>query len=80
MELMWLAGRLAPDFNTTAYFRKDKGKAIHHVRSPFSVLSRQLNLFSEAVAPIDGRRFTAVNNHEHSHPLTPEDGYLPPLR
>src|SRR5438105_14663146 len=28
IELMWLTGRLAPDFKTIADFRKDNGKAI----------------------------------------------------
>jgi transposase len=28
VELMWLTGRLAPDFKTIADFRKDNGKAI----------------------------------------------------
>jgi transposase len=28
IELMWLTGRLAPDFKTIANFRKDNGAAI----------------------------------------------------
>jgi transposase len=28
LELMWLTGRLMPDFKTIANFRKDNGKAI----------------------------------------------------
>jgi transposase len=31
VELMWLTGRLAPDFKTIARFRKDNGKAIRSV-------------------------------------------------
>lgn len=31
VELMWLTGRLAPDFKTIADFRKDNGKAIRSV-------------------------------------------------
>jgi len=31
VELMWLTGRLAPDFKTIAEFRKDHGAAIHKV-------------------------------------------------
>jgi len=31
IELMWLLGRLAPDFKTIANFRKDNGKAIRSV-------------------------------------------------
>jgi hypothetical protein len=33
LELMWLTGRLAPDFKTIADFRKDTGEAIHRVCS-----------------------------------------------
>ena len=31
VELMWLIGRLTPDFKTIADFRKDNGKAIRNV-------------------------------------------------
>jgi transposase len=31
VELMWLTGRLMPDFKTIARFRKDNGKAIRNV-------------------------------------------------
>ena len=34
VELMWLTGRLAPDFKTIARFRKDNGKAIPSPRLP----------------------------------------------
>ena len=35
VELMWLLGRLAPDFKTIADFRKDNTKAIRRVQSGF---------------------------------------------
>ena len=35
VELMWLAGRLAPDFKTIADFRRDNGKAIRSVCRQF---------------------------------------------
>jgi transposase len=38
VELMWLTGRLAPDFKTIANFRKDNGKAIGKVCRQFVVL------------------------------------------
>src|SRR6201989_3500206 len=38
VELMWLTGRLAPDFKTIADFRKDNGTAIRAVCSQFVVL------------------------------------------
>jgi transposase len=38
IELMWLSGRLMPDFKTIASFRKDNGKAIRRVCRQFIVL------------------------------------------
>jgi transposase len=62
IELMWLTGRLAPDFKTIANFRKDNGEAIGAVCSQFVTLCRGLNLFTRAVVAIDGSKFKAVNN------------------
>jgi transposase len=39
VELMWLTGRLMPDFKTIANFRKDNSKAIRGVCRQFVVLS-----------------------------------------
>ncbi len=64
VELMWLTGRLAPDFKTIADFRKDNGKAIRSVCREFIVLCRRLDLFSEAIVAIDGSKFKAVNNRD----------------
>jgi transposase len=62
VELMWLVGRLAPDFKTIANFRKDNGEAIRLVCREFVMLCRKLNLFAEAFVAIDGSKFKAVNN------------------
>ena len=64
IELMWLTGRLAPDFKTIASFRRDNGPAIRAVCAQFVVLCRQLNLFTRAVIAIDGSKFKAVNNRD----------------
>ena len=64
VELMWLTGRLAPDFKTIADFRKDNGEAIRRVCRQFVELSRQLGLLGEAVVAIDGSKFKAVNNRD----------------
>src|SRR6187397_1225574 len=56
VELMWLTGRLAPDFKTIADFRKDNGTAIRAVCVQFIVLCRNLNLFTRAVVALDGSR------------------------
>lgn len=48
VELMWLRGRLAPDFKTIAGFRKDNGEAIRLVCREFVMLCRKLDLFAKA--------------------------------
>jgi transposase len=50
LELMWLTGRLTPDFKTIADFRKDNGPAIRAVRARFIAICGQLGLFAHAVA------------------------------
>ena len=67
VELMWLTGRLAPDFKTIADFRRDNGKGIRNVCRRFVMLCRELKLFSEAVVAIDGSKFKAVNNRERNY-------------
>jgi hypothetical protein len=47
VELMWLTGRLAPDFKTIASFRQANGASIRAVCSQFIVLCRQ------PVAPVE---------------------------
>ena len=46
VELMWLTGRLTPDFKTIADFRKDNGPAIRGTCRQFIALCRQLGLFA----------------------------------
>ena len=57
VELVWLTGRLMPDFETIADFRKDNGEAIRRVCREFVLLCRRLELFSEASVAIDGSKF-----------------------
>ena len=64
IELMWLTGRLAPDFKTIADFRKDNGEAIRKACREFVLLCRSLGLFQEATVAIDGSKFKAVNNRD----------------
>jgi transposase len=66
VELMWLTGRLAPDFKTIADFRKDNGIAIRLVCREFVMLCRKLNLFANAFVAIDGSKFKAVNNRDRN--------------
>ncbi|MBM1172694.1 IS1182 family transposase [Microvirga arabica] len=64
LELIWLTGRLMPNFKTIADFRRDNGPAIRAACTQFVVLCRQLNLLTRAVVAIDGSKFKAVNNRD----------------
>jgi transposase len=64
VELIWLTGKLMPDFKTIADFRRDNGPAIRNVCREFIELCRGLNLFCEAIVAIDGSKFKAVNNRD----------------
>ena len=66
IELVWLTGRLMPDFKTVADFRKDNGEAIRKVCREFVVLCRRLELFSETSVAIDGSKFKAVNARDRN--------------
>src|SRR5699024_946421 len=66
IELMWLTGRLAPDFKTIADFRKDNGSAIRRVCREFVMLCRRLGSVSLALCAYDGSKFTAVNGRDRN--------------
>ncbi len=51
IEMMWLTGRLMPDFKTISNFRKVNAKALRVVCREFVVLCRNLDLFSEVMLP-----------------------------
>ncbi len=66
VELMWLIGRLAPDFKTIADFRKENGKAIRQVCREFVEICRRLELFTQSMVAIDGSKFKAVNSRRNN--------------
>jgi transposase len=66
LELIWLTGRLAPDFKTIADFRKDNGGAITAVCSQFIALCRNMKVFSHAIVAIDGSKLKAVNSRDRN--------------
>jgi transposase len=76
VELMWLTGRLAPDFKTIADFRKDNGMAIRAVCAQFVGLCRRLKLFTHAVVAIDGSKFKAVNNRDKNYTVAKVTGRM----
>ncbi len=64
LEVIWLTGRLAPDFKTIADFRRDNGEAIRKVCKEFVLLCRRMKLFTDGIVATDGSKFKAVNNRD----------------
>ena len=64
VEVIWLLGKLAPDFKTIADFRKDNLKPLRAVSRQFTVLCQKLELFGGELLAIDGSKFGAVNARE----------------
>ncbi|HTM82172.1 IS1182 family transposase [Asticcacaulis sp.] len=61
LELIWLTGKLAPDFKTIADFRKDHGEPLRQTCRAFVAICSKLELLSKASIAIDGSKFKAVN-------------------
>lgn len=66
VEVIWLLGKLAPDFKTIADFRKDNLKALTAVCRQFTLLCRKLELFGGQLLAIDGSKFKAVNARDQN--------------
>jgi len=66
VEVMWLTGKLAPDFKTIADFRRDQGAAIQAVCRRFVLLCRNLGLIAGGIVAVDGSRFRAVNARDRN--------------
>jgi len=64
VELIWLTGRLMPDYKTIADFRRDNRKAIRRVCVEFVGVCRALDLFSATLVAIDGSKFKGVNSRD----------------
>src|SRR3990167_4432238 len=69
VELMWLTGRLAPDFKTIADFRRDNGRGTRQPCSQFVAICRKLKLLDDGVVAVDGSKFKAVNNRDRNFTL-----------
>ncbi len=65
VELIWLLGRLAPDFKTIADFRKDNGVAIKRTCRAFVSFCNELGLIGTEVA-IDGSKFKAAASKQQA--------------
>lgn len=61
VELMWLLGRLAPDFKTIADFRRVNGEAFVRVCRAFVQFCREAQLIGGELVAIDGSKFQAAS-------------------
>jgi transposase len=66
VEVIWLLGKLAPDFKTIADFRKDNLQPLRAVSRQFTLLCRKLELFGGELLAIDGSKFCAVNARDQN--------------
>ena len=67
LEVIWLMGKLRPDFKTIADFRKDNAGAFKSVFRQFNLLCRELGLFGAELVAIDGTKLKAVNNPRRNY-------------
>jgi transposase len=69
IEVMWLLGRLAPDFKTIADFRRDNSAAFVATCRAFVRFCRGAGLIAGDLVAIDGSKFQAVAaNRKHITP------------
>ena len=73
VEVMWLLGKLSPDFRTISDFRKDNKEAITKVYKEFNKFCMRLKLFSKSYISIDGSKFKAVNAKDNNFTLSKLD-------
>lgn len=66
VELMWLLGKLTPDFKTIADFRRDNGQPIRAVFREFTQVCRRLDLYGGELVAVDGSKFKAVNSRDRN--------------
>lgn len=66
VELIWLTGKLAPDFKTIADFRKDNLRPLKALARQFTLWCRRLELFGGELLAVDGSKFKAVNSRGHN--------------
>lgn len=67
VELMWLTGKLFPDFKTIANFRKNNGASLRGVLVEFRMWCDSEGLFGKELAAVDGSKFKAVNSMNQNY-------------
>lgn len=76
LEVMWLLGKLYPDFRTISDYRKDNKDSITKVFKEFNKFNKfcmGLKLFSKSYISIDGSKFRAVNAKDNNFTLNKLD-------
>lgn len=73
VEVMWLLGKLYPDFRTISDYRKDNKDSITKVFKEFNRFCIGLKLFSKSYISIDGSKFKAVNAKDNNFTLNKLD-------
>jgi transposase len=67
IEVMWLLGKITPDFRCIADFRKNNPKEIKQVFREFIKLCNKAGLLSHEMVAIDGSKFKASNSPDNSY-------------
>lgn len=74
VDLVWLVGRLAPDFKTIAGVRNDNRAPVQAVCGQFVEFCHRLKLFTRAVVAIEGSKFKPVNNRQKNYTVAKVTG------
>lgn len=67
IEVIWLLGKLQPDFKTIADFRKENKNNLKKVFKNFSLLCRELDLYGGILIAVDGTKFKANNSKRNNY-------------
>lgn len=67
VEVMWLLGKIVPDFRCISDFRKNNAGAIKEVFREFVKLCNKAGLLSHETVVIDGSKFRAVNADQKAY-------------
>ncbi|MCQ2339918.1 MAG: transposase [Paludibacteraceae bacterium] len=79
IEVMWLLGKLTPDFRTIAEFRKNNAEPIVKVFREFNRFCINAKIISRSYISIDGSKFQAVNSLERNYNLKKIDARIQQL-
>jgi transposase len=67
LEVIWLLGRLRPDFKTIADFRKNNLSAVDGVHQEFTKFCLKAGLYGGEVVAVDGSKFKGVNAKDRNY-------------